>query len=241
MSLSSGRTQRPVTILVFTDKLVVVKRKAYDLSSRECFEKFKENISNDTSTQTLKKKVMELCTGTSLEFKGLVDIKATEIFDGLKGKFVFVFYFFIFFLTHFYFCVTHTPRSVVFIDRPDTFLLRTSLPELADDDIESEYEDYFRRSDRLFSVIPNKSGFHADKMEEYKDNRKTLISLYQHQFARLNFTGILSKKKSHQSFLFIYLLFLDENEVFHESNFALPAYAYVYNEKSYKKSNIKVK
>jgi hypothetical protein len=95
----------------------------------------------------------------------------------------------------------------VFIDRPDTFLLRTSLPEVADDDIESEYEDYFRRSDRLFSVIPNKSGFHADKMEEYKDNRKTLISLYQHQFARLNFTGILSKKKSHTNHFYLFICY----------------------------------
>ncbi|KAI8878092.1 hypothetical protein K501DRAFT_305251 [Backusella circina FSU 941] len=187
MSMSSGRNHRAVTLLVFTDKLMVVKRKNYELSSRECFEKFKQKINNETSPNPLKK-IVDLCSGTSLEFKGWVDIKATEVFDGLK-------------------------------DRPDTFLLRTSLPELADDDIEAEYEDYFRRSDRLFSVIPNKSGYHADKTEEYKDQRNNLISLYQHQFALLNFT--------------------DENEVFHESNFALPAYAYIYNEKSYAKSNLK--
>lgn len=84
LSLLTGKTSRPVTLLVFTDKIMVVKRKNYNLQSKEYLENIEEKVKIG-STNTILQKAKDVYTGLPLEFKGWVDIRSVEIFNGLKG------------------------------------------------------------------------------------------------------------------------------------------------------------
>lgn len=76
-----------------------------------------------------------------------------------------------------------------FIDRPDTFFVRTSLPEQSPDATEKECEEYFRRSDRLYSIIPNTSL--NGSLSSYYEKKDALIALCQKQFALSKLKGTL--------------------------------------------------
>ncbi|GAA5807002.1 hypothetical protein MFLAVUS_000351 [Mucor flavus] len=182
LSLLSGKTNRPVTILVFTDKIMIVKRKNNGLQSKEYLENIEEKVKVG-STNTLLQKAKEAYNGLPFEFKGWVDINHVELFNGLK-------------------------------ERPDTFFLRTCLPELNPNATEKECENYFRRSDRLYSMIPSTArvGAYAEKKQEF-------LSLCQKQLA-------LAKLE-------------DTTELYHEDKFKLPAYSHIYNEDSYSRAEHK--
>ncbi|RCI04233.1 hypothetical protein CU098_012109 [Rhizopus stolonifer] len=182
LSLLSGKSNRPVTILVFTDKLMVVKRKNYNLQGKDVLHKIEEKVKNTTTTSMLQK-AKEAYTGLPLEFKGWVDIKAVEMFHGLK-------------------------------DRPDTFFLRTTLPELDPNATEKETEDYFRRSDRLYSIIPNTTTTKHQSLACFIEKKNEFIALCQKQFA-------VAKLKD------------TTNELYYEDKFKLPAYTHFYDEESY--------
>jgi hypothetical protein len=88
--------------------------------------------------------------------------------------------------------VRATTNFPPFLDRPDTFFLRTCLPELNPMATEKEVENYFRRSDRLYSIIPNTSTRSVSKSVEKKSE---LIQLCQKQLAvqckgTLSFIGL---------------------------------------------------
>ncbi|KAI8348456.1 RhoGEF domain-containing protein [Choanephora cucurbitarum] len=181
LSLLSGKSNRPVTILVFTDKLMVVKRKSYSLQGKDMLDNIEEKVKNTMSTSMLQK-AKEAYTGLPFEFKGWVDIKAVEFFHGLK-------------------------------DRSDTFFLRTTLPELDPNATEKEAEEYFRRSDRLYSIIPN-THTKSVNLNQFIENKNKLIALCQKQFA-------LSKTQDASV------------ELYYEDKFKLPAYTHFFDEDSY--------
>ncbi|CAO3654956.1 unnamed protein product [Mucor hiemalis] len=182
LSLLTGKTHRPVTILVFTDKIMVVKRKNYNLQSKDYLENIEERVKVGSSN-TILQKAKEVYNGLPLEFKGWADIHTVEVFNGLK-------------------------------DRPDTFFLRTRLPELDPNATEKECENYFRRSDRLYSIIPS-----TGRTMNYTEKKQEFITLCQKQFA-------LSKVK-------------ETTELYHEDKFKLPAYTHIYDEESYSQAEYK--
>ncbi|KAL7315861.1 hypothetical protein PS15m_005029 [Mucor circinelloides] len=186
LSLQSGKSNRPVTLLVFTDKIMVVKRKNYNLQGKDYLEKVEEKV-KDTNSSSMLQKAKEAYNGLPLEFKGWADIRSVEIFDGLK-------------------------------DRPDTFFLRTCLPDLSPNATEKECEAYFRRSDRLYSIIPN-STRSTKSIQDYIASKSKLISLCQKQCA-------LSNTK--------------DTELYYEDKFKLPAYTQIYsNQASYQAAEFK--
>ncbi|KAI8352064.1 hypothetical protein BD560DRAFT_438758 [Blakeslea trispora] len=187
LSLLSGKSNRPVTILVFTDKLMVVKRKSQNLQGKDILDKIEEKVKNTMSTSMLQK-AKDAYTGLPFEFKGWVDIEAVEFFHGLK-------------------------------DRSDTFFLRTTLPELDPNATEKEAEEYFRRSDRLYSIIPNTST-RSTNLNHFIDNKTKLIALCQKQIA-------LSKIQD------------TPIELYCENKFKLPTYTHFFDEESY--SSVKYK
>lgn len=85
LSLVTGKTHRPVTILVFTDKIMVVKRKNYNLQSKDYLENIEERVKVGSSN-TILQKAKEVYNGLPLEFKGWADIHTVEVFNGLKGS-----------------------------------------------------------------------------------------------------------------------------------------------------------
>lgn len=182
LSLVTGKTHRPVTILVFTDKIMVVKRKNYNLQSKDYLENIEERVKVGSSN-TILQKAKEVYNGLPLEFKGWADIHTVEVFNGLK-------------------------------DRPDTFFLRTRLPELDPNATEKECENYFRRSDRLYSIIPS-----TGRTANYMEKKQEFIALCQKQYA-------LSKVK-------------ETTELYHEDKFKLPAYTNIYDEESYSQAEHK--
>lgn len=80
-----------MTLLVFTDKIMVVKRKNYNLQGKDYLEKVEEKV-KDTNSSSMLQKAKEAYNGLPLEFKGWADIRSVEIFDGLKGIFFFTLY-----------------------------------------------------------------------------------------------------------------------------------------------------
>ncbi|GAN02636.1 hypothetical protein MAM1_0025d02081 [Mucor ambiguus] len=189
LSLQSGKSNRPVTLLVFTDKIMVVKRKNYNMQGKDYLEKIEEKV-KDTHTSSMLQKAKEAYNGLPLEFKGWADMRSVEIFDGLK-------------------------------DRPDTFFLRTCLPDLSPNATEKECEAYFRRSDRLYSIIPS-STRSSKSIQDYIASKSTLIRLCQEQCA-------LSHIKDTES-----------NELYYEDKFKLPAYTQIYNDQeSYRAAEYK--
>ncbi|CAO3653447.1 unnamed protein product [Mucor fragilis] len=189
LSLQSGKSNRPVTLLVFTDKIMVVKRKNHSLQGKDYLEKIEEKV-KETHTSSMLQKAKEAYNGLPLEFKGWADIRSVEIFDGLK-------------------------------DRPDTFFLRTCLPDLSPNATEKECEAYFRRSDRLYSIIPS-STRSSKSIQDCIVSKSTLIRLCQKQCA-------LSNIKDAES-----------SELYYEDKFKLPAYTQIYNDQeSYRAAEYK--
>ncbi|KAI7902738.1 uncharacterized protein BX663DRAFT_510319 [Cokeromyces recurvatus] len=186
LSLLSGKPSRPVTILVFTDKLMVVKRKNYNIQGKDYLENIEEQIKN-TATSTMLQKAKEAYHGLPFEFKGWVDIRAVEIFDGLD-------------------------------DRPITFFLRSCLPKQSSNATEKECENYFRRSDRLYSILPNDN--RSNGLNAYLEKKQELITLCQKQFA-------VSKLKD------------TTNELYYESKFKRPTYTHIYDEQTYHQAEYK--
>jgi ribosomal 30S subunit maturation factor RimM len=92
LSLLTGKSNRPVTILVFTDKIMIVKRKNSNLKGRDYLENIEEQVKSTMSSSMLQK-AKEAYNGLPLEFKGWADIRAVELFQGLKGI---VYYHFVF-------------------------------------------------------------------------------------------------------------------------------------------------
>jgi hypothetical protein len=76
-----------VTLLVFTDKIMIVKRKNYNLQSKDYLENIEEKVKVGSSN-TILQKAKEVYNGLPFEFKGWVDIQSVELFHGLKGIFV---------------------------------------------------------------------------------------------------------------------------------------------------------
>lgn len=72
--ISSGKVTRPVTILVFSDKIVVVKRKSYSIQGSLYCENIEEKAKKNSDQP--------------FEFKGWADIGCVELFHGLKGKLI---------------------------------------------------------------------------------------------------------------------------------------------------------
>jgi hypothetical protein len=93
LSLQTGKLNRPVTLLIFTDKIMVVKRKNHSLQGKDYLEKIEEKV-KDTSSSSMLQKAKEAYNGLPLEFKGWADIRSVEIFDGLKGNAFHYYYFF---------------------------------------------------------------------------------------------------------------------------------------------------
>ncbi|KAI8639861.1 hypothetical protein BD408DRAFT_484505 [Parasitella parasitica] len=189
LSLQSGKTSRPVTLLVFTDKIMVVKRKNYNLQGKDYLEKIEEKV-KDTSSNSMLQKAKEAYNGLPLEFKGWADIRSVEIFEGLK-------------------------------DRPDTFFLRTCLPDVSPNATEKECEEYFRRSDRLYSIIPNTTRSNKS-LQDHISAKADLIKLCQNQRALSNIKDTAG------------------NELYYEDKFKLPAYAQIFSDQeSYRKAEFK--
>ncbi|KAL9554935.1 hypothetical protein MBANPS3_002592 [Mucor bainieri] len=189
LSLQSGKSNRPVTLLVFTDKIMVVKRKNYSLQGKDYLEKIEDKV-KDTHASSMLQKAKEAYNGLPLEFKGWADIRSVELFDGLK-------------------------------DRPDTFFLRTCLPDLSPNATEKECEAYFRRSDRLYSIIPS-STRSSRSIQDYIASKSALIRLCQKQCALSNIKDTAS------------------DELYYEDKFKLPAYTHIYNDQeSYRAAEYK--
>lgn len=66
---------------------MIVKRKNYNLQSKDYLENIEEKI-NLNSTTSILQKAKEVYNGLPFEFKGWVDIQSVEFFHGLKGKLV---------------------------------------------------------------------------------------------------------------------------------------------------------
>jgi hypothetical protein len=65
---------------------MVVKRKNYNLQSKDYLENIEEKVNvGSTNSNTLLQKAKEVYNGLPLEFKGWADINTVEIFNGLKG------------------------------------------------------------------------------------------------------------------------------------------------------------
>ncbi|KAI8992507.1 hypothetical protein BDB01DRAFT_778677 [Pilobolus umbonatus] len=184
LAISTGKTKRPMTLLIFNDKIVLVKRKGFNVVGDKYFEKIEEVTSNNSFI----KKTKEMCVGAPLEFKGWVDINSVELFHGLK-------------------------------DCPYTFFLRTNLPELDQGKPEVESEDYFRRNDRLFSIIPSKDNYSKDELGSFMKKKNQLIDLCQKQHA--------------------FLKLKDGVELYHNSQYKVPGYTHIYNEASYRSAKHK--
>ncbi|KAI8988166.1 hypothetical protein BDF20DRAFT_833040 [Mycotypha africana] len=187
LSLLSGKSTRPVTILIFSDKIMVVKRKNYNLQGKDYLDKIEEKVKNTASSSMLQK-AKEVYNGLPFEFKGWADIRAIEFFNGLK-------------------------------DRPDTFFIRSCLPELPPNATEKECEDYFRRSDRLYSIIPNTNKFRS--LSIYLEKKQELIKLGQKQCA-------VAKLKD-----------VDHDLYIEEDKLKYPAYTHMYDENSYNLATFK--
>lgn len=82
----TGKSNRPVTILVFNDKLMVVKRKNYNLQGKDILENIEDKPIDKLSNNVFQK-AKEAYNGSAFEFKGWVDIRTVELFQGLKGNF----------------------------------------------------------------------------------------------------------------------------------------------------------
>ncbi|KAI9279568.1 hypothetical protein BY458DRAFT_532063 [Sporodiniella umbellata] len=163
--VSSGKAQRPVTILVFSDKLVIVKRKSYSLQGHAYCENIEEKAKK-TNDQPF-------------EFKGWANIWSVELFNGLK-------------------------------DRPETFFLRATLPERDPNAPENDADSYFRKSDRLYSLVPAQNS--QSPIESFIEKKQELIKLCQMQVATANL------------------------ELYCNNNFNIPTFARIYDIDSYKKS-----
>ncbi|KAF1802732.1 hypothetical protein FB192DRAFT_1280776 [Mucor lusitanicus] len=200
LSLQSGKCNRPVTLLVFTDKIMVVKRKNYSLQGKDYLEKMEDKV-KDTHSSSMLQKAKEAYNGLPLEFKGWADIRSVEIFDGLK-------------------------------DRPDTFFVRTCLPDLSPNATEKECEAYFRRSDRLYSILPNATRSGSSSIQAYLASKASLIRLCQRQCALSNIRGNQRAIAS--------LPYAESNELYYEDKFKLPAYTQIYNDQeSYRAAEYK--
>lgn len=84
LSLLTGKPSRPVTLLVFTDKIMVVKRKNANIKGKDYLDKIEEKVKSTMSSSMLQK-AKEAYNGFPFEFKGWADIRAVELFQGLKG------------------------------------------------------------------------------------------------------------------------------------------------------------
>jgi hypothetical protein len=60
--------------LVFSDKVVVVKRKSHSIQGGDYFRNIEENINTEKPVSQ------------PFEFKGWADIRSIELFNGLKGN-----------------------------------------------------------------------------------------------------------------------------------------------------------
>ncbi|CEG66104.1 hypothetical protein RMATCC62417_02745 [Rhizopus microsporus] len=170
--ISSGKVNRAVTILVFSDKIVVVKRKSHSIQGDDYFRNIEENINTEKPVSQ------------PFEFKGWADIRSIELFNGLK-------------------------------DRPETFFLRTYLPEQDPNTPENDADNYFRKSDRLYAMVSK------DAPSTCIEKKKELLELCQRQYA----IAKLTEKAE---------LYCDHN------NFTIPAFANIYNdEKTYKQAEYK--
>ncbi|KAG1049842.1 hypothetical protein G6F43_007856 [Rhizopus delemar] len=167
--ISSGKVTRPVTILVFSDKIVVVKRKSYSIQGSLYCENIEEKAKKNSDQP--------------FEFKGWADIGCVELFHGLR-------------------------------DRPETFFLRTNLPDQDPNAPENDADNYFRKSDRLYSLSPHKEN--QLPLENLIKKKQALIELCQKQLASANLT--------------------ENVELYHEVTFNIPAYARIYDENSYKQA-----
>ncbi|KAI9485714.1 MAG: hypothetical protein EXX96DRAFT_476421 [Benjaminiella poitrasii] len=206
LSLQTGKPSRPVTILVFTDKVMVVKRKNYSVQGKEYLENVEEHVKN-TATSSMLQKAKEAYNGLPLEFKGWADISSVEIFDGLH-------------------------------DRPDTFFLRTCLPEQSPSATEKECEDYFRRSDRLYSIVP--TTIRNCSIEHYINKKNQMIELCQKQIALSKLKGktYLMGGGLFATFSCYYILDTS-NELYYENKFKRPAYTHFYDEELYRQAEYK--
>lgn len=116
---------------------------------------------------------------------------------------------------------------------------------------EKESENYFRRSDRLYSIIPNTSIKNISKLVEKKSE---LIQLCQKQLALQQQKGKVITWRSFSYFFHHHahvillcvakcILLQDGNsvvELYHEDKFKLPAWTHIYDEHSYKLQEYKV-
>ncbi|KAG1473711.1 hypothetical protein G6F56_000796 [Rhizopus delemar] len=166
--ISSGKIQRPVTIMIFSDKIVVVKRKNYSLQGQVYCENIEEKAKK-TNDQPF-------------EFKGWANIWCVELFNGLK-------------------------------DRPETFFLRTNLPEKDPNAPENDADNYFRKSDRLYSLVPTQNA--QAPIENFVEKKRQLIDLYQRQVATAN---------------------LEKSELYHNNGFNIPTFARIYDENAYREA-----
>ncbi|CAO3698046.1 unnamed protein product [Rhizopus stolonifer] len=166
--ISSGKIQRPVTIMIFSDKIVVVKRKNYSLQGQMYCENIEEKAKK-TNDQPF-------------EFKGWANIWCVELFNGLK-------------------------------DRPETFFLRTNLPEKDPNAPENDADNYFRKSDRLYSLVPTQNA--QAPIENFVEKKRQLIDLYQRQVATAN---------------------LEKSELYHNNGFNIPTFARIYDEDAYREA-----
>lgn len=92
LSLLTGKPNRPVTIFVFTDKIMIVKRKNSNLKSKEYLDSTEEKVKPTTISSNMLQKAKE-AYNAQLEFKGWADIKAVELFQGLKGIVYYLYFF----------------------------------------------------------------------------------------------------------------------------------------------------
>lgn len=164
---------------------MVVKRKNYNLQGKDILENIDDKPIDKISNNVFQK-AKDAYNGSAFEFKGWVDIRQVEIFNGLKGNNIFH----IAQMCHNNIYIGPTKLTIKFLDRQDTFFVRTSLPEQSPDATEKECEEYFRRSDRLYSILPSTSL--NGSLASYYQKKNTLISLCQKQFAIAKLEGIVS-------------------------------------------------
>lgn len=193
---------------------MVVKRKNPNLQGKDLLDNIQDKLvvhSSSNNTNVIMQKIKEIYNGYHpLEFKGWVDLNRVELFNGLEG-------------------------------RQDTFFLRTNLTDqqedsiMSDDNTEKEYEDYFRKSDRLYSLRPHQSTTGSD--DKHIELRNQLVALCQKQ-------GAISKLEGMYIESMCLNLSINDNisEVLYiENKYKIPAYTHFYNEESYPKSKHKVK
>lgn len=196
-----------MTILVFSDKIVVVKRKSYSIQGSLYCENIEEKAKKNSDQP--------------FEFKGWADIGCVELFHGLRGK-----------------LQSHMFRLYSYsIDRPETFFLRTNLPDQDPNAPENDADNYFRKSDRLYSLSPHKEN--QLPLENLIKKKQALIELCQKQLASANLTGGKIKIKAND-FCWANIISIENVELYHEVTFNIPAYARIYDENSYKQALYKV-